>query len=140
MTMPLSLRIDFPAGGKPVVTVTAAAPFGDNQARVQFGLNFDPANPTPQPKRREGESDEAYAERVGKILPHTLDVAPELLEGLPERCGEILEAVREVCEHYAAQAAAAHTLAAKGKAPPGVKQIKVGGTLAPKGTTDTTKG
>lgn len=132
--MPLSIRIDLADdSAAPVVTVTASkAIAGKRKASVSFALNFDPSKPTAQPKRRDGESDEAYAARCSTYHPHTVDVPPEFAEGLTERLREILDAVRDVGEHYADRAAAEQLLAAVGKAMPGVKSIKVGGSLSPK--------
>lgn len=129
-----TLRIDYDDDTKAiVVTAGASAPFGDSAARVAFLLNFDPANPTPKIKRREGESDDAYLARVGKHIPAVLDLDPAYAAGIAERCAEIVDAVRDVGAHYAALAVAAHTLSAQGKAPPGVKAAKVGGALDPTG-------
>lgn len=125
-----TLRIDYDDDTKAiVVTAGAAAPFGDSAARVSFRLNFDPENPTPPVKRREGEDDAAYLARVGKHIPAVLDLVPDYAAGVAERCAAIIDAVRDVGEHYAALAVAAHTLAAQGKAAPGVKVAKVGGAL-----------
>lgn len=129
-----TLRIDYDDDAKALtVTAAAAAPFGDSAARVSFVLNFDPAKPTPPIKRREGESDDAYLTRAGKHIPAVLDMDPEYAAGILERCGEIVDAVRPVGEHYAALAAAAHTLAAQGKAAPGVKTVAIGGALGAAG-------
>jgi hypothetical protein len=130
-----TLRIDYDDTTKAlVVTAGASAPFaGDKAARVSFALNFDPAHPTPAIKRREGEDDAAYQVRVGKHIPAVLDLDPAYAAGLAERCAEIIEAVRDVGEHYSALAAAQHTLAAQGKAAPGVKAVAVGGALGATG-------
>lgn len=129
-----TLRIDYDDATKAIaVTAGASAPFGDSAARVAFTLNFDPANPTPPIKRREGESDAAYLARVGKHIPAVLDLAPAFAAGIAERCAEIIDAVRDVGEHYAALAAAQHTLAAQGKAAPSVKAVAVGGALGATG-------
>lgn len=125
-----SIRIDY-SEGELVATVTAAAPFGKDQtATISFRLNFDPNNPTPRPKRRDNETDDEYSRRLATINPAAVDVSAEYASGLKERLEEILKGVSPIGDHFAARAAAAHTLAAKGEALPGVQVMQINSKLA----------
>lgn len=137
-----SIRIDYAEGDElPTVTVTASCPFGkDQMARISFPINFDEGKPTPQPKQRKDETDEQYSARLTQINPTAIDLPVAYASGLTERLKEIIEAVSDIGNHFGTRAAATHTLSSQGKAPPGVKTLKIDRKLdAPITNTNTSK-
>jgi hypothetical protein len=121
----LTITFD-PAVGLRVAAAAGATAGAGPEARVGFDLTADEV---PLPKRRPDEADDAYASRVAKVLPDRVQVPIEYFEALAERCGAILEGLADILNHHAGRAALEHALLAEGKAPAGVKQLKLGGKL-----------
>lgn len=134
-----SLRIDFD-GTHLAVTVSAHGSYesdaGPRPVYVSLPLNFDPAKPAPELKRRKGESDAKYAARKKRTLPVQIDLSPALAASLPAALTKIIEAVAAEMASHVKLAAARHLLADTGgeslNDDGGVtKQLKIETTVAP---------
>ena len=102
----------------PFLAMQMAAKAGAAAAAGRSVVRFDVGQPV-------GGAPEAALRQLAEALPHDpLGYTDALGSGT-------LRAA--IADHYAARAAAEHSLLAQGKAPPGVKQLKVAGTLAAAG-------
>lgn len=132
----LQITYDESTGTAAIAVAAYTSVPGGPAARVAFDLTTDPVPPI---KRREGESDDAYAARAAKHLPAAVQVPVEYFAGIAERCKDILEGLGDITAHHGQRAALEHALLAEGKTPPGVKQLKVGGSLGSIGGADAKK-